>query len=211
MVKIRNKKVKGQRAPSGAEQLASLHEIAQTMIAGGNTEQALDVLFGVFARLQHDNERLTYRLAASTRARFGRRSEKLNAEELGQLVLAMGGTEEQAAAAEPVVPAPAAPTEIGEQGAGKTNEKKSKKHRPNPKGRTALNPDLPRDIKDVPVPEDERRCIHCGAEMECVGHIDHETEPRVSRSGRAGRCHVTLGCHHLPLAPGRSSSSSQRV
>jgi transposase len=183
MVKANNKKRKQQRASSSNE-LASLREMTRAMAARGNAEQALEVLFGVVEKLQQDNERLVYRLAASTRARFGRRSEKLSAEQLGQLVLAMGGSEEQAAATDPTLPVSAAPTEAGEQGPSKPETKRPKKRRVNHKGRTALHPDLPRDITVVPVPEGERHCIHCGVEMQCAGHIDHETVDLVPASIR---------------------------
>jgi mRNA interferase MazF len=28
-------------------------------------------------------------------------------------------------------------------------------------------------ITVVPVTAEERKCVHCGAEMPCIGHIDH--------------------------------------
>ncbi len=65
---------------------------------------------------------------------FGRRSEKLSAEELGQLVLAYGGSETDAAAKDPTLPVPA-------QGSDEDPEqdKKPKKRR-----RTRDQKDCPR-------------------------------------------------------------------
>jgi transposase len=160
-----------------AADVRGLRDMASTLLAKGNGEQAIEALFNVIESLQRDNQRLTYRLAAATRARFGRRSERLNAEELGQLVLALGGSEEQAATDNPLVPTPKSPVEDGadaeqQQDSGAS---KPKKRRPNHPGRSELSATLPRKITLVPVPADERTCIHCGLQMTVIGHIDHET------------------------------------
>jgi len=122
--------------------------------------------------LTSERDKLRQRVDHLSRLLFGRRSEKLRPEELGQLALAFGATEEQAAAADPEVPSPDAPSEdVGEQGAdGKRRKKKKRKH----PGRTKLSPALERQITEVPVPDDERGCQCCGAEMQCIGHLDHE-------------------------------------
>ena len=100
---------------------------------------------------------------------YGRSSEKLTAEELGQLVLAYGGSLEQAGGAEPRMPVP-------ERSDGEPDEQP--RHEPSKKrkhpGRTKLSPDLERRVTDVPVPEDDRSCMQCGKEMACIGHLEHE-------------------------------------
>lgn len=177
MSTAKRKRQSAQHKQNAAAQVDGLREMTQAMLAQGNGNQALDVLLGVLKSLQEDNERLTYRLAAATRARFGRRSEKLSSEELGQLVLAMGGDEEQAAAVEPTLPMPPPPTKSGEgddDDGEKPKGKRKKRRRPNHHGRTKLSPDLERDVNLVPVPDADRICIHCGAEMKCIGYIDHE-------------------------------------
>ena len=151
----------------------ALRESIDMMVASGQSKQAFEVLFKIVESLENDNERLTYRLAAAARARFGRRSEKLSAEELGQLVLAFGGSEEDAAAQEPNLPAPMSPCEHGDEKS--LCEKPAKKKRKNHPGRTKLNALLPRDITVVSVPEEERKCIHCGDEMAVIDYVDHET------------------------------------
>ena len=164
-------KAKAQKERQEAE-ARSLRETVRSLLESGKAEQAVDVLLSTIESLQKDNDRLAYRLAAAIRARFGRRSERLNAEELGQLVLAFGGTQEQAATADPIVPTPEGAPENSE---GNSPADKQKKKRPNHKGRGKLSPDLERIINFVPVPEDERKCIHCKAEMQGIGHIDTET------------------------------------
>lgn len=161
------------RKDRDGDQVQQLREMTAAMLGRGNTQGAVDTLFNVIESLQQDNERLAYHLAAARRARFGRRSEKLNAEELGQLVMALGGSEEQAAVADPVLPTAEQTIEQGTEDE-KKEKKKPKRKRPNHSGRTQLDPDLPRVITVVPVPKEERACIHCGAEMQCIAHIDHE-------------------------------------
>jgi len=158
---------------AAAASVEGLREMASSLLAKGSGQQAIEALVDVIVSLQNDNERLAYRLAAAIRARFGRKSEKLSAEELGQLVLAFGGTEEQANAPTPLVPTQPKPEEIGERDS-ETEAPKKKKRRTNHPGRSTLSPDIPRVINLVSVPPAERNCAHCSAEMQCIGHIDHE-------------------------------------
>jgi transposase len=100
---------------------------------------------------------------------FGRKSEKLSAEELGQLVLAYGGTEAEATTPDPTLPVPAL-DEVSEPEEGRPKGDKSGKHR----GRTKLSAELKRIVTEVPVAADERSCTQCGTEMVCFGHVEHE-------------------------------------
>lgn len=109
-----------------------------------------------------------------SRMLYGRRSEKLSPEDLGQLALAFGGSEAESGAGEPDVPAPDPPLEDQQaeqdEAAASTKKKKRRKH----PGRTRLSPELERKITEVPVPEDERTCQCCGTEMSVIGHLEHE-------------------------------------
>lgn len=152
----------------------ALRDTVLAMLARGQGADAVDVLLGVVQSLQHDNARLVRRLAAAARARFGRSSEKLDPEALKQLVLALGGTEEQASAAQPLVPAAAAPKAENEDEVA-PQDGRTKTKRPRHHGRGVLSSDLPRVIKPIAVADEERKCIHCGLEMQCIGHLDSET------------------------------------
>jgi transposase len=165
------------REKRDADELLRLRETVTAMLARGDGEHALESLLKLIGDLQHDNQRLTYRLNAAALARFGRRSEKLTAEELGQLVLALGGTEAEATASEPVIPTPEVPTEEADSTEPPKDEKpgKGKGNRPTHHGRTKLDPTIPRDVTVVPVPGEERSCLHCQTEMTCIDYIDHET------------------------------------
>jgi transposase len=99
---------------------------------------------------------------------YGRRSEKLSSEELAQLVLALGGTEQQASADAPLIPTP-------EPGDREPDDEPKAKRKRNRTRKMTLAPHVERVIdKTVDVPEAERACCHCGVEMGVFGHVDHE-------------------------------------
>src|SRR5690348_17115117 len=165
-----------QQAADAAMQREQLRAAMQQMLNAGKGEAAIDTLLEVIESLQVDNARWAARAAAAERARFGRRTEKLTAEELGQLALALGATDAEATQEQPLVPVPPAEEEQADpeesskaKGAG---GKRHKKRRHN--GRTQLAPHLPRNVTYVPVPENERVCVHCGKPMTTIGHVDHE-------------------------------------
>jgi len=121
---------------------------------------------GLAARLEH----YKIEVARLRRLVHGRRSEKLSLEELGQLVLALGGTEEEAAAMEPKLPLPT----VSDEGSEEEAPSKPNKGRPNHRGRSKLSKELERVIDEVKVPEAERACQQCGKEMSVFTHVDHE-------------------------------------
>ncbi|MCR4256440.1 MAG: IS66 family transposase [Candidatus Uhrbacteria bacterium] len=136
------------------------------MLASGRAEDLARTLISVVLDLRADVERKSNYISLLTRIAYGRKTERLSAEELGQLVLAFGGTEEQAAAPEPPVPVPEEPAA--------EPESKPKKRRPNHKGRTQLSPELERVESIVPVLDADRICGKCEAQMALIGHVTHE-------------------------------------
>ena len=123
------------------------------------------------SQLQAEHDKLTKMVAYLNRLVWGRRSEKLSREELGQLVLAFGGSSEEAAAEAPNVPVPAPlEAETDEQPAADPTPKKR-----NHPGRTKLAAALERIVSEpVCVPASERACQHCAAEMAGIGFVEHE-------------------------------------
>jgi transposase len=124
-------------------------------------------------------ERTQLRLKKALIARYGRKAETLTREELMQLVLSFGGSEEQARAQEPEVPHASAPDELLDaapdvQDEPAKNGDKPKQKRPNHPGRTKLSPSLERVVEHVEVPAEQRLCVCCQHEMQPVGFIDHE-------------------------------------
>ena len=128
-------------------------------------------------------ERSELRVKKLTFLAYGKKTERLSREELMQLVLSFGGSEQQAQAAEPDIPHAAAPDEPTEQDDSEAGESaqpedkaapKQKRKRPNHPGRSKLSPELERIIAPVSVPAGERLCACCQHEMQVIGHVDHE-------------------------------------
>jgi transposase len=203
-----------------APKVVQLHNMVASMLNEGRAEQAMSILLDVIDELQRDNERLGYRLAASIRARYGRRSEKLTAEQLGQLVLAWGGTEKQAGEPDPDVPTDPSPTEEGVEEptpAKRRRKRRGKQRRPKHHGRTQLDPSLPRVVTTIRVPDDDRKCIHCHVPMDTIDYVDHETveyvpariEVHVERREKLACKNKTCG-QDIATAPRENSRAYER-
>lgn len=121
--------------------------------------------------LQAERDKLAKQVAYLSRLIWGRRSEKLSREELGQLVLAFGGSPEQAASAEPDVPVPAPLDAEATEDDGVEQTKKKGRH----PGRSKLSAALELILSEpVCVPPGERACQHCSTEMSAIGFVEHE-------------------------------------
>lgn len=173
-------------SPSSEISISALRGEARRLLKLGKTEEAMESVLSVVRNVCEERDLLAQRADALgeetrnlseqvkhlVRLLYGRRSEKLSPEELGQLVLALGGTEHEASEQDPNVPTASCPEESAESADGKSppTEKKRRKH----PGRTQLSAELERVIHEHRVPEEERRCACCGSEMECFGHLEHE-------------------------------------
>ena len=138
--------------------LTSKHQHAEQ--AREIAEQARALAERKVELLEQENKRLAMRL-------YGRKSEKLSSEDLRQLVLALGATEEEAAGADPEIPIPEV-TEAEPEDAPKPKKRRQRKRK------TVIDDAVERDIRPVPVPEGERLCSHCGEEMRAFDHLDHK-------------------------------------
>ncbi|HEX5658330.1 MAG TPA: IS66 family transposase [Polyangiales bacterium] len=129
-------------------------------------------------------ERLELRVKKLTILRYGKRTERLTGEEIVQLALALGATEEEASAPEPLVPCTPAPEETVALGDDEVADppasepaasNKPKKRRPNHPGRTKLAPHIERILlPEIRVPAAHRACCTCGEEMKGITHLSHE-------------------------------------
>jgi len=154
--------------------LAYVAELQRTQVALLQQKRALEeeraALQAGNAALEVENDKLTKQLAYVNRLMWGRRSEKLSRDELGQLVLAFGGSALQASAEAPDVPVPM-PLEPETDEDDVAVEPKKRRH----PGRTKLSPSLERIASEpARVPESERACQHCSAEMASIGFVEHE-------------------------------------
>jgi len=166
------------------QQDAALRSELETLIESGDVAGALDAVFGVLGALRGDNMRLGVRVANLTRLLFGRRSEKLSKEDLQQLMLAFGASEDEAAQDDPNIPSGTADDSLADPGDaasgeepdenGENGENPPPKKKRNHRGRTRLSDELEREIKETWVPEGERTCSQCGLEMGAMGFQKHE-------------------------------------
>lgn len=185
--------------------------------AAAATEAAEKELLAKSAELEANIKWRDIEIARLRRLLYGRKSERLTREELGQLLLCYGASEEEAAADNPTLPVPTLEDSEPEAEGADGEAAPPKKRRPNHRGRGKLSPHLERVVHTVAVPEAERACGACGEEMSVFGHLDHE---RVEHVPAKLVVHVTrrekLGCKHCQgdattAAHDRSAQPSLRV
>lgn len=166
--------------PSRRAQLQALQADMASLVQAGRADQAVEALLSLVANITADNERMSVLIAKYATLLFGRRSERLSRDELQQLALAFGASEEEAQLEAVEVPIPAKEESLSDDGQGDDEgedegaTRKTKKKRPNHPGRTRLAAELKRDITVTPVEDSEKCCVVCGAEMEVIGYQKHE-------------------------------------
>lgn len=146
-------------APEAKADLDAVRELFEGLASEGRTKEVIDLALDLLARVRADNTALHLKLMQALRARYGRRSEKVSAE---QLALFLDQISEE-------VPDNAAP-------AGETpKDEKKKRNQPDvKKGRKPLPEHLPREPYIVPVPAAERSCVECGSEKKTIGYLESE-------------------------------------
>ena len=168
------------------QRLEVLKATMTDLIARGDGARAIDQMLSIFVDLERTNDRLAWRVLRAERFRYGRSTERLSHEELGQLYLALGGDQATAntspmlevpgteqpeqidapAAVDPETTNEPSKTDQGPQ----TNKKKRKRVR-------SMTIDLSKVERreDRPaVPEEERHCALCGGEKTVFGCVEHE-------------------------------------
>ena len=129
--------------------------------------------------LEAEHERQELRIKQLLFLIYGRKTERLSAEQVHQLALVFGASEQEAQEQEPEVPHPA-PPDAGTQeaatneGATDAEQGKGKKRRKRGPG-TVVGAEVERVVKDVPASAEERLCACCHREMKVIDHVDHTT------------------------------------
>ena len=139
----------------------ALREKLMGLLESGQSDALLDAVVGLVSELQKDNQRLGDRVRELLRKLYGRKSEKVSAEQLSLFFAALDDQAPESAKAaidKANVPQPEAPP------------KRVSSH----KGRTALPVDLPREEVVVALSETERLCPECGEVRKTIGHVDSE-------------------------------------
>jgi transposase len=196
------------------ELLATKASLVAAETARAESEKARAVIERTLELVLEHNKKLIRQL-------FGRRSEKLNKDELKQLALALGATEAQASAADPMIPVP----EIGEfeEAAPEDAPQPDPKPGPTKKPRTSrqktlIDPSVERvEAPVTEVPAEERCCTHCGSPMVRFGHAEHEVIEfvpakfivRVERREKLG-C-KTRGCQGEAVTAQREGDREKRL
>jgi transposase len=153
-----------------ASDLKALRALCVSMIRDERMDDALDLVIGLLGELRNQNDTLQVRLKSALRRLYGRRSEKLSAEQLELFERVLGeslaptATETPAATDASDTPADD-PTAPGEPAA---TPPPAKPTRPNA-GRSGMPEGLPRTITRKSVDPARRDCAQCGGIMTGFG------------------------------------------
>jgi transposase len=139
--------------------LAAVRKLLSSLIAEGRADEALDAVLAMLDQLRLQNAELQLKLVQMRREHAGRRTEKLDANQLALMLEMLGdATEDEedqddAAVEEPVQE-------------DSTPRQKPRRRRP-PK-------ELPREIIRHELSPQERECATCGRQMPCIGEDTSE-------------------------------------
>ena len=78
--------------PQQQKQEEDLRQLLLDLVAKGQTEEAIDLALGLYSKMRDQNTHLNLRLAKALRVRFGRSSEKLDANQLAGIEHELFGT-----------------------------------------------------------------------------------------------------------------------
>jgi transposase len=137
---------------------AKLVELA----TAGRVDDLIELVVTLLADARQSNTAIQARLQNALRALYGRKSEKLSADQLSLLFAELGDAAPDGAKA--IADAPGdvpQPDKPPPPARGK-------------RGRAPLPTDLPRETRDVKVPDSLRTCDRCGADKTSIGSLSSE-------------------------------------
>jgi transposase len=137
------------KAPDTSVLVARLREL----LAQGRTEEMFDELLSLLTQMSQENTKLQLRLMKLLKQTYGRKSEKVSAEQLSMFLNELGGQEAPAKQSEdlklPEIPVKTKPEKKGH-------------------GRRPLPANLPVESTTIPAPAQD--CPKCGKPMAVIGH-----------------------------------------
>jgi transposase len=171
--------------------MEALKAVLLEQFAAGRGADAIDQVLGSMMALERENERLAWRVLRANRFRFGRSSEKLSSEELGQLFLALGGESsalKDAGAEAQAVPAPGEPEQTEQADTADTPTGESdgsddaEVEAPEPEGKKKrrrvqqmrVDATVERNVQPAVLPDEERACSSCGRDKKVFDYVEHE-------------------------------------
>jgi transposase len=148
------------------DDLAAVRRKLEQLGDEGRVDELITLVIELLARMRDSHNALATRLANALRELYGRKSQKVRAEDLSSLLAALG-PDAPASAVEAATPTPPSPPPP--EGGVVPSPSEPPKPPRGRGGRSPLPDTLPRRPRRVPVPDAERRCPHCGAERVCIG------------------------------------------
>lgn len=145
---------------------AKLRELADA----GRIDELIALVIELLSRVKDENSQLAERMKQFARQLFGRKSEKVSEDQMQLLFEALG--DDAPESAKDCVPVP--PAQTLEEATNSETEAQRSPAKRRRGGRAPLPADLPREVKEVKVPEAERTCPICGVEKVCIGHVVSE-------------------------------------
>lgn len=139
---------------------AKLKELAEQ----GRVDELVTTVIELLSQVRQQNTALQVRLHNALRQLYGRKSEKVSADQLSLLFAELGDQVPEGAR-------PDAEDNEGEHGQDEPIEQPKRKAR---RGRKPLPKDLPREQKVIRVPAEQRACPKCGCERSTIGFIESE-------------------------------------
>jgi transposase len=174
-------------APRTRKDMAAVRELLSSLVTEGRVAEAIDMAVAMLAQISEKNDYLTLQLAQLRRAQSGRRSEKINPDQLSLMLKLFGGEElEDEEEPEPTDELPA-------------TDKDPERPRPKRRARRARPPKhLPREVIRYELSEADRRCETCGQDFTILGEdVSEQLEYVASHflvkqhrreKGACGRC-----------------------
>lgn len=139
------------------------------LLAEGRNDDVLELVIGLLTQLRDQNNALQLRLMKLLRQQFGRKSERINSE---QLSLLLGQLAERRVDVTPAAEAPAATEDAAPEAELPRPQPASKKKG---HGRRPVPADLPREVRVHEPPQADRTCSTCGQEKARIGEECGET------------------------------------
>jgi transposase len=148
--------------------LAKLRELGEA----GRLDELIELVAILLGKVRLDNHRLAKQLQAALRQLYGRRSEKVDVNQLA-LMFEKLAEEELPASARDCLETPEAPSLPGEDDeAADTTKRRKRKGRRG--GRKPFPDDLERRTEIIGLPEPEKYCDTCGTERKVFGYETSE-------------------------------------
>ncbi len=153
-----------EKAPSTASEVSDPRSLGDVrsyladLLAAGQHEALLEHVMRLLADVLADNTDKSHRNAALLKQLYGRKSERMSAEQLDLFLQELANQDETSPPPEPMPPAEPKP-------------ERPPQRRP---GRNPLPAHLPRIKHELTVAPEDRPCPQCGKERTCIGHESSE-------------------------------------